>query len=471
MQVFLGAVSTNNLILIGGSYGRAIEIGNLPENISTIRKQFMLLIDKFSRKITFDPNEGQKHFNIDKITGRIHSRLYLTARPEFAPESLDALEKALYETKTHDKVYFKFMDPARYDQIVVYVSEDTEDAVKRVVEAYQRHMPAEKLLNMPSAVALAPGVSFGAEPDNLNKLFKSLGGQKRSYNELISTLFERSFSMAYQDAIAAGTQNPTPKQIKEPARKYFEEMVRLSGLSPETMIPKIVMQDRPEWSSWVTGQAANFRSNRAADLLCKIKRENRSMNLTQPKIIKQYFEVPCDHPEAKGKVLRAIPQLYGLKNEPHGRTYMMADVDKLIAMIEETDPKIMEHARDKYRGETASQWLKHNHEYPLETGGFKLCRRHKPSLGIVGVLKSVFGFGADPTAQTEEVLRMVIGNAGFLILIQELGLKQIPIGVETDNRNDMLSIVRKIGYGHNPIIREQNQYPNFRLGDLSPQVI
>ncbi len=193
------------------------------------------------------------------------------------------------------------------------------------------------------------------------------------------------------------------------------------------------------------------------------------MERSRETAIQGTYSVPCDHTAATDETFHAKPEFLEYHQRPdteYGATYIMADVKKLIEMIRETDPEMIEHAKYKYRGETAQEWLEVNsEENPYNTGSFSYARTqtNRPKDNFVNALKEVFGLSSNPEPEYMKRLTMSTGNAGMLILLEEAGVSQIPIGFGADNRNDALELINKIGTGNNPVIMTQKEFPNWDI--------
>lgn len=203
----------------------------------------------------------------------------------------------------------------------------------------------------------------------------------------------------------------------------------------------------------------------------------------------EYFSIPCPHPDATDGVFKAAPQGFSFtggmleSNEHSGdRTYLMADVRKLIAKVEDTDPKMMAHARYTFSGESASSWLSNNSKFPYDTGSFFFDTRSrsqeyydfhynsiKGSVNRFCTEVGLSGIFNEPDDAYQDKLTLSGGNAGMLILFQELGIDRIPIGVTSDNAQDMEKIVSELGYGEFPIIRAQDKFRGYNLQELQEE--
>lgn len=191
------------------------------------------------------------------------NRVYLSADLAGSPEKLvSAWKAALTETGLQDKIYFKLAGQLlqRYETIIIYQTEDTTDEeMGKVMEAFQRLCPedARAKTDMPSSAPLTRGISYAPEPKNLNELFRAMDLKDSehdeapmgiSYNQMIAGFTRLSFELAYKDFIASRTEKPNPKDLKDGAGKYFEQMVKLAGINPETMVPNAQGGKLPAWA-------------------------------------------------------------------------------------------------------------------------------------------------------------------------------------------------------------------------------
>ncbi len=198
------------------------------------------------------------HFNAEGRE-KTKNRIYLSANLAESPEKLvTAWKSALIETGLQDRIYFKLQErlSSRYETIIVYQTEDVSDEeMGRVMEAFQILCPKEAFStkNMPSSVSIAEGISYAPEPKNLNELFRAMdlthkdSPMQISYNEMMASFIQSSFELAYKDFVSSQGKDPNPKDLKEGAEKYFEQMVKLAGINSETMVPNAQGGKLPSW--------------------------------------------------------------------------------------------------------------------------------------------------------------------------------------------------------------------------------
>lgn len=191
------------------------------------------------------------------------NRVYLSADLTGSPEKLvGAWKSALTETDLQDKIYFKLAGQLaqRYETIIVYQTDDISDEeMGKVMEAFQRLCPedARAKKDMPSSAPITHGISYAPEPKNLNELFRAMDLRASehddapigiSYNQMIAGFTRLSFELAYKDFSSSRTEKPNPKDLKDGAGKYFEQMVKLAGINPETMVPNAQGGKLPAWA-------------------------------------------------------------------------------------------------------------------------------------------------------------------------------------------------------------------------------
>ena len=138
-----------------------------------------------------------------------------------------------------------------------------------------------------------------------------------------------------------------------------------------------------------------------------------SHELVYPETPKEVFAIPC--PQAKDGVFYCKPEY----EDTDRNKCILVDTKKLIERIKQDDPKMIEHARYKFNGEKAEDWLEHNSsENACETGNYAVGhhitkRNNKSGLGLT----------------------LSAGFAGVLILAQELDLPFIPIQIDSYGDN------------------------------------
>ena len=197
---------------------------------------------------------GFYHFN-SHLEGDVKNRIYISAQLSGAPEKVvEAWQAALEETGLQDKIYFKLPTglSKRFETIILYQTDKTKDEdIEKLLATFTQKCPAE-LLNerdMPTGVPLRRGVSMAPEPANINTFLRFSGSQESiSYNQLIASTSELSFELAYKEAQKKGEAKPTPKSLKDSAGRYFEQMIKLSGINPDTMVPNSQGGKLPAWA-------------------------------------------------------------------------------------------------------------------------------------------------------------------------------------------------------------------------------
>lgn len=204
------------------------------------------------------------HFNAG-VQGRTTGRLYINAQLGAAPDRvLQAWHEALKETNTQDKIYFKFPNglAKRYETVIVYYGDKTVPAdLDRLLTAFKQHCPdnllAEK--DMPTGVPLSRGISIAPEVSNVNRFLTHINPENPnassprqewtiSYNQLIASLAELSFEMAYRQAQKSKKPITGPKSLKDDAMPYFNQLLKLSGVNPQTMMLTALGGQLPEWA-------------------------------------------------------------------------------------------------------------------------------------------------------------------------------------------------------------------------------
>lgn len=123
------------------------------------------------------------------------------------------------------------------------------------------------------------------------------------------------------------------------------------------------------------------------------------------------FAVPCA--KAEDGVFYCKPEFYDgdLRKNYH---CFIASTPHLLKRIERDEPRMINHAQFKFRGETGEEWLECNSvQNAYETGSF--------------VVKSA---DSDAYISEETELSFSSGNAGLLMLMQDLELPFVPVGVE-----------------------------------------
>jgi hypothetical protein len=131
-----------------------------------------------------------------------------------------------------------------------------------------------------------------------------------------------------------------------------------------------------------------------------------------PEINIDVYAVPCL--KAKDGVFYCRPHYY--QSDMHDNYfYFMADTQKLVQRLEEDDPSMInEHAPYKFKGEKAEDYLESNSLMSCyKTGSFIYSRE----------------IAKKNNSGNEWCFTFQTGDAGMLILMQELGLPFIPVSV------------------------------------------
>lgn len=199
---------------------------------------------------------GFFHFDSQLSTSEnpVQSRIYICAQLSQDPAKvIEAWCSAVQETGLRHRVYFKIPTSLseRYETVIFYVQKNTDEKdIEKLLNAFVRKCPSA-LLNekdMPTSMPLRRGISLAVEPANINKLLDALGERHVSYNQLMGFVTQISFDLAYYEVHKAGMINPKPKDLKEPARRYFQQMVLLCGLNPDSMMPDKDGGALPAWA-------------------------------------------------------------------------------------------------------------------------------------------------------------------------------------------------------------------------------
>jgi hypothetical protein len=195
------------------------------------------------------------HFNTE-LEGEISHRIYLSAKPLEDPAKVVQIwQEVLKETGLQDSLCFKLPTglTTRFETIVVFVKDkndekNLEKLLKTFVNKCSKDLLSEQ--NMPTGVPLSRGITMAFEPDNINKFlkFSGLGHDTISYNQLIAALTQISFELSYKEATESGKNPSTPKSLKDSAKKYFEQLLKLSGVNPDTMMPNSLGGKLPTWA-------------------------------------------------------------------------------------------------------------------------------------------------------------------------------------------------------------------------------
>lgn len=206
-------------------------------------------------------------FNADKQTGEVTTRIYV--KPDLAQspaQVLDAWHDSLTQAGLVDKIYFKVPVglSKRQEGIVVYLTDqaNTED-VEKLLSTFLSTCSQGLLSSvpMPSAVPITRGIAIAPELGEINSFLRYSGVEREpgipetiSYNEWVASSIQLAFELAYHKAIVNGTTSTiTPKILKETAGGYFEKIVKLSGINPDTMVQNALGGKLPSWANKIAG--------------------------------------------------------------------------------------------------------------------------------------------------------------------------------------------------------------------------
>ncbi|SRR3989339_80269 len=199
-------------------------------------------------------NFGWLHFNTN-VGGKVKNRVYISASLDQAPDQVvRAWDEALVETGLQEKVCFKlpYGLMKRFETIIIYLTDKTKDQdVEHLLSAFIKHTP-DSLLNdkdMPTGVPIHRGITMAPEPSNINTFLECIGSENTiSYNNLMAALVQLAFELSYRDAKKSNLADLNPKILKPGAAVYFDQMVALAGINPDTMVPNVQGGQPPEWA-------------------------------------------------------------------------------------------------------------------------------------------------------------------------------------------------------------------------------
>jgi hypothetical protein len=201
---------------------------------------------------------GWFHFNLNYPSEGIKNRVYIGAAPGASQaEVIKAWQQALKNTGLQNDLYYKIpvMQEARQETIVIYEHMNQSASLEKALKEFTRICPVHLLSKeMPTTLTLKPGVFYAPEPANINSTLNFYeNGYKRklSYNQLIGALMQLSHELGYYDVKMSG-QMAKGSSIEAKTKKYFEQMLRLSGINPSTMVPFNQGGELPKWASELT---------------------------------------------------------------------------------------------------------------------------------------------------------------------------------------------------------------------------
>lgn len=215
-------------------------------------------------KVEYDDKKRTYYFNkLEDNETPPCFRVYISPRLSSNPSGVvQILENTLKATNC-DGIHFKIFETLgrRHDQIIFYLREDELERFEKALEEFRKECPEDYLAeeNLPTGIAIAPGISFGVEPMEFTQI-AGLAGRTSvdsfSYNQLIALTTTIAYSFAYYDIF--GDENNSDYQfedLQEGASKYFEQILKIVGIKPETMM----LQDVNDGNipAWIQPHAAS----------------------------------------------------------------------------------------------------------------------------------------------------------------------------------------------------------------------
>jgi hypothetical protein len=229
--------------------------GTLKQKAPEYEKAVERLVSDYGESAEEQDTGGFTHFNVKKQTGPVMTRIYINPDLTQSPAKvLDAWHTSLVQTGLKDKIYFKVPDglSKRQEGIIVYLTDKTNpEDVEKLLTTFSATCPPDLLssMPMPSAVPVARGIAMAPELRNINTILKYSGAdEKISYNEWAASSIQLAFELAYNEHTAGGAANITPKMLKGSASGYFEKIVKLSGVNPDTMVQNSLGGKLPSWA-------------------------------------------------------------------------------------------------------------------------------------------------------------------------------------------------------------------------------
>ena len=177
--------------------------------------------------------------------------------PDFAANPdrvLNVWYESLLETGVENKIYFKVPETLhkRQESIVVYLTKKTSsEDIEKCLTMFADTCPADLLspTPMPSAAFLTRGITMAPELQNINNFIAYSGiDTEISYNEWVASTFELALELAYHDISISNREHISPKNLKPLTEKYFEQIVKLSGINPQTMVANSLGGELPLWA-------------------------------------------------------------------------------------------------------------------------------------------------------------------------------------------------------------------------------
>ena len=187
---------------------------------------------------------------------QVRSRIYVSARLDGAPDTVIAAWRCtIQRTGLQNEVYFKLATrlSRRFESIVVFQTAKTTDAhIEYLMSEFLRNCPPQLLAenDAPTGVPWQRGICIAPEPATINTYVRYAGGRSKiSYNQLIAAVTELAFELACDD-VRRNDASPAPQsfaRLAEAAATYFEQMIKLSDINPDTMAAPLHGGRWPGW--------------------------------------------------------------------------------------------------------------------------------------------------------------------------------------------------------------------------------
>jgi len=191
------------------------------------------------------------------LARRVTSRIYVSARLDGTPEkAIASWWCAVRQAGLQNEVYFKVAArlSRRFDSIVLFQTTKTTDAqVEHLVSEFRKKCAPAWLeeTDAPTGVPLQLGICIAPEPATINTFARYAGSRNRiSYNQLIAAVGELAFVLACADARQEEAGSPAPERLTRlapAAAVYFEQLIKLSDINPETMAAPLLGGRWPAW--------------------------------------------------------------------------------------------------------------------------------------------------------------------------------------------------------------------------------
>ena len=177
--------------------------------------------------------------------------------------------------------------------------------------------------------------------------------------------------------------------------------------------------------------------------------------MTGVKMLKPHtYAIPCSHPAAHHGVFYCAAGDFatGLWGN-HG--VVLADTHKFYQRLEQDSPSMIAHAKFKFRGYTAEDWLEDNNE------------KNAPGMGVYAFhhnlgrdrderLREKFENNATVTFINKNMERLpasgfnlMCGESALIELVRELKLPFIPVAISLENQEQFMALKNLIGYEGN----------------------